>query len=262
MAGPSTSLNGPQQEMAPKEPGTRNSPTQGCLGCRRVLDAIARYGWRACTLLSLFLSRHCGWLATKQTARSKGSGGVMVAAGARHGLSTPFGGAGDQGIELCKRDACSFSTKAAFFHVVLCSLGLHAHRCRPHQEHWQILSTVGQWLTSEALPFIIGGDFHSRWVRAVGAFVVAPKLATVAPSHRVVGLFFVSRDLAGACEATQISEHVAPHRPVRRLICLVDIPAAPFRYLELLLNFGAWPEHGTNSWDVALQGSQHGAALL
>ena len=47
-------------------------------------------------------------------------------------------------------------------------------------------------------------------------FIVAPQLATVTPSHRVIDFSVVSRDLAGACEgATQISEHNAPRRPVR-----------------------------------------------
>ena len=71
---------------------------------------------------------------------------------------------------------------------------------------------------------LLGGDFQvepkqledSGWVRAVGGFVVAPQLATVTPSHRVNDSFVVSRDLAGACEATtHISQHIAPHRPVR-----------------------------------------------
>ena len=92
------------------------------------------------------------------------------------------------------------------------------------QENWQILNTIGQWLTSQALPFIIGGDFQvepsqledSGWVRAVGGYVVAPRLATITPSHRVIDFFVVSRDLAGACEATtHISQHIAPHRPVK-----------------------------------------------
>ena len=95
------------------------------------------------------------------------------------------------------------------------------------QENWQILSVIGQWLTSQALPFIIGGDFQvepgqledSGWVRAVGGFVVAPRLATVTPSHRVIDFFVVSRDLAGACEATtHISQHMAPHRPVKTVV--------------------------------------------
>ena len=50
------------------------------------------------------------------------------------------------------------------------------------KENWQLLSTIGQWLNSQALPFIIGGDFQvepkqledSGWLRTVGGFVVAP----------------------------------------------------------------------------------------
>ena len=77
------------------------------------------------------------------------------------------------------------------------------------QENWQILSTIDPWLTSQGLLFVISGDFQvepkqledSGWVRAVGGSVVAPQLATVTPSHRVIDFFVLSRDLAGACEA-------------------------------------------------------------
>ena len=56
----------------------------------------------------------------------------------------------------------------------------------------------------------------SGWVRAAGGFVVAPRLATVTPSHRVIDFFVVSRDLAGACGGTtHVSQHIAPRRPVR-----------------------------------------------
>ena len=74
---------------------------------------------------------------------------------------------------------------------------------------------------------MIGGDFQvepkqledSGWVRAVGGFVVVPQLATVTPPHRVIDFFVVSRDLAGAFEATtHNSQHTAPHRPVRILV--------------------------------------------
>ena len=60
-------------------------------------------GWRACCVPALFRTPQIGeWVSNKQTARSKSSAGVMVAAALRHGLSTPHGGAGDRGIELCK----------------------------------------------------------------------------------------------------------------------------------------------------------------
>ena len=95
------------------------------------------------------------------------------------------------------------------------------------QNKWQVLSTIGQWLTSQVPLFIIGGDIQvepeqledSGWSRAVGAFVVAPQLATVTPLHRVIDFFVGSRDLAGACEAAaHISQHIAPHRPVRIVV--------------------------------------------
>ena len=56
-------------------------------------------------------------------------------------------------------------------------------------------------------------------MRAVGGFVLAPQLATVTPSHRVTDFFVLSRDLAGACEATtHLSHHITHHRPVRILV--------------------------------------------
>ena len=33
------------------------------------------------------------------------------------------------------------------------------------QKNWQILCSIGQWQTSQALPFIIGGDFHQQAAR-------------------------------------------------------------------------------------------------
>ena len=45
------------------------------------------------------------------------------------------------------------------------------------------------------------------------------QLATVTPSHRVIDFFFVSRDFAGACEATtHLSLFIARHRPVIILV--------------------------------------------
>ena len=56
-------------------------------------------------------------------------------------------------------------------------------------------------------------------MRSIGAFVVAPKIVTGIPSHRVIHFFVVFRDLAGACEATShISEHIAPHRTVNIVV--------------------------------------------
>ena len=68
------------------------------------------------------------------------------------------------------------------------------------------------------------GDFHvqpqqlksSGWVRAVGGFVIAPKPVTITPLHRVIGFFVV---LPGVCQATTLlSEHTAPHRPVKLVV--------------------------------------------
>ena len=117
----------------------------------------------------------------------------MVAAALRHGLATPHGCVGDRGIELCKRRVLALYHSGivpggALILSVYMYIGAGLTR-----ENWQILSTTGQWITSQALLFIIGGDFqvepkqleHSCWVRAV----VAPQLATVTPSHRVIDFF-------------------------------------------------------------------------
>ena len=56
-----------------------------------------------------------------------------------------------------------------------------AYRGKFIQENWQMRSVLGNWLRSQAMPFIIGGDFQvepdqlwsSGWVRAVGGFDVA-----------------------------------------------------------------------------------------
>ena len=79
------------------------------------------------------------------------------------------------GAPSCARGVCSRSTPAAS-----CQAGTQKQ-----------VSRTGQWLTSQALPFIIGGDFQvepkqmgdSGWVRAVGGFVVAPQLPR--PRRRV-----------------------------------------------------------------------------
>ena len=172
--------------------------------------------WRACILLALFRSpKHGEWVADKQMAR-KGSAGVVVAASLQHGLATPYGGGG-QGHRAGQE------ARALFPLYVHTGAGLT-------QENWQSLSTIDQWLTSQALPLVIGGDFQvepkqledSGWVRTVCGFVEA-KLATVTPSHRVIDFFVVSREHAGAWEATShISHHIAPLRPVRIVVSTAD----------------------------------------
>ena len=75
----------------------------------------------------------------------------MVAAALRHGLATPHGGAGDRGIELCE------GRVLAFYHsgivpggALVLSVYMHTGAWLT-QENWQILSTIGQWLTFQAL---------------------------------------------------------------------------------------------------------------
>ena len=212
----------------------RKLTAQGRSGCRGGLDAIARMVGVHCAG-ALQVAAAASGSSTKQTARSKGSAGVVVAAALLHGLATPDGGAGDRGIELCKGRVLAFHHSGIVPGGALV-LSVYMHKgAGLTQDNWQIISTIGLWLTSQALPFVIGGDFQvepkqlegSGWVRAVGGFVVAALLGTVTPTYRVTAFFVVSRDVAGACEATtHISQHIA-HRPVRILVSmLLDVAQA------------------------------------
>ena len=79
---------------------------QGRFGYRGVVDAIARMA--GVHRASVRSPQHGEWVSTAQTARSKGSAGVMVAAALRHGLATPHGGVGDRGIDLCRGRVLAF----------------------------------------------------------------------------------------------------------------------------------------------------------
>ena len=171
------------QETAPRSMHCRflivsgTSLAQGCLRCRGVLDAPAGLAivHPACALLVT--------AARRVTARTVGSAGVMVAAALRHGRPVEVLAIG---ASSCARIVCSFSTTAALFQA-------------------------GPFFT-QAPPFISGDNFQvqpkqlegSGWGRAVGGFVVAPKLATITPSHRVIDLLIVTRDLA--LHSTGLSE--------------------------------------------------------
>ena len=140
--------------------------------------------------------------------------GGQQADGSQHRLSTPFGGASS----FCKERVLVLNRSGIVpGGALILSVSMHTGAGLT-QENWQILRMVRQCLTSQALPFVVGGGFQvepKQLEDSVGGFVVAPQLATVTPSHRVVD-FFVFGDLATACEATtQISEHIAPHRPAR-----------------------------------------------
>ena len=161
-------------------------------------------GWRAASCL-----RSCITAAWRV--------GGQRADGSQHGLSTPFGGASS----FCKERVPVLNRSGIVQGgALLLSVSMRTG-ARLTQENWQVLSMAGQCLTSQALPFVVGGDFQvepKQLEDSVGGFVVAPQLATVTPSRRVVD-FFVSRDLATACKATpQISGHIAHHRPVRFVV--------------------------------------------
>ena len=183
-------------------------------------------GRRPCIAPALFRSPQRGeWVSTKLTARSKGSAGVLVAAALRHGLAAPHGGAGDRVIELCKERVLAFCHSGivpggALILSVYMHTGAGLTEEKSSQHDWLVANFPGTTVYHRwRLP---GGPKQledSGWVRDVGGFAVAPQLATVTPSHRVIDFFAVSRDLAGVCEATtQISQHIALHRPVRIVV--------------------------------------------
>ena len=125
--------------------------------------------WRACILLALAGGE---WETNKQMAQRRCGAGASS----------------------CARSACLQSIEVALFQADT-GAGLT-------QENWQLLGSVGRWLTSQAMPSI-GGDIQvepkqledSGCVCAAGGFLVAPKLATVTPSHHFVQ---ISQDIAGA----------------------------------------------------------------
>ena len=139
-------------------------------------------GWRACVAPAPFRSPQS--VSTKQTARSKGTAGVMVTAALRHGL-------GDA-ARRCWRQG----HRAAFHHSGIVpggagSFGLHAHwsRARPgtlaNPQHDRPVDHLPRHCRSPSVATSRWPEQleDSGWVRAAGGFVVAPQLATVTPPH-------------------------------------------------------------------------------
>ena len=115
----------------------------------------------------------------------------------RHRLATPHGGVGDRGIELCRGRVLAFHHSGIVpGGALILSVYMHTGAGLT-QENWQILSTVGQRITSQALPFVIGGDFQvepkqledsgwrRRWLRGGAA---AHNGHAVASGHRFLRL--------------------------------------------------------------------------
>ena len=106
-----------------------------------------------------------------------------------HGLITPFGVL-ETGIGLYRSSIVPGGALPLSIHSVHTGAGLTQESCQ-----WVI--TVGQWLVSQTMLFVVGGDFH---VKTVNGCVQSA----------------VSR---GACEATtQISEHTAPRCRVKIVV--------------------------------------------
>ena len=109
-------------------------------------------GWRACIASALFRSPlHGEWVSTKQTVQQRKRGS--------HDCSSAAAWAGDaarrcwrQGHGALQR-ACACILPQRYCAMPGAeSFSLHAHRQTP--------STIGQWITPQALPIIIGGDFQ------------------------------------------------------------------------------------------------------
>ena len=131
-------------------------------------------GWQACIAPAFARRSMASGSPPRRRRAAKEARGVMVAAALRHGLATPHGGAGDRGIDLCRGRVLAFHHSGIVpGGALILSVCMHTGAGLT-QENWQIFSTIGQWTTSQALPFIIGGDFQvepkqledSGWARA------------------------------------------------------------------------------------------------
>ena len=154
-------------------------------------------GWRASIMLAL-CRWHGEWESNKQTARSTGSAGVMVAAAMRHVLATPCGAV--QGPRACAVSQWHCSRRGAAL------FGVSAHRSRSHTR--KLACAQLNWPMADVpctMPFIMGSDIQVETKQ----LDETPKLATMNPSHCVVDCFFVCRDLA-LPELAQVSIAVPP----------------------------------------------------
>ena len=145
-------------------------------------------GWRACIAPAIFWSvQHGEWVSTKQTARSKGSAGVMVVVW-RHRTVVLATGASSCARGVCSR---SFTVHRSRSQItgkssVRLASGSPPRPCRSSLEATSRWSLSGRRMGA-----------RRRWLRGGAA----------ARKGRVIGFFIVARDLAGACEA---ATHISP----------------------------------------------------
>ena len=173
-------------------PRSGNSPAQERFGCRGVVDAIARMaGVHRASALSVAAAWRVGLHPADDAQQRKCGSWLQQCCGTDWRRRT---------VVLATGASSSAEGVLAFYHSGIVPSGplilsVHMHTGSGlTQENWQILSTKSEWITSQAPPFIIDGDFQvepkqledSGWARAVGGFVEAPQLATVTPSHRVI----------------------------------------------------------------------------
>ena len=142
------------QARRPRRPTGSVGPSTSLNGATQIFSWLSRCTWprtpwrqrrlgvrRACALPVAAASRVD---LTKQTARSQGSAGVLVAAAVLRGLATPHGGAGDRGIELCKRRVLALHyNDIEPGGALILSVYMHTGAGLT-QENWQILSTMCQ----------------------------------------------------------------------------------------------------------------------
>ena len=141
--------------------GSGNSPTQGLCRYREVLDASNE---AAC------LHPACPPSLPPGSAAGDGCSSDVTWPGDAERLGTAF--------ELCKGRVLHIGT------------GLT-------QTNWHLLSSVAQWLTFKATPFIIGGDFQVEpsWRTAVGCVQSAPswwRRRSSLAFHRIVSFTSLS----------------------------------------------------------------------
>ena len=153
-------------------------------------------GWRACVAPSLVASGSPP--SRRRAARDARRSWLQR----RCGMKTPHGGASDLGIELCKLTCACVLPQRQCARRCTDSRSVHAHRSRAHP------GKLANPQHDRPVANLPGTTVYHRWRlpgRAQAASAAARHGHAVASGHRFL-----------RCQATtQISHHIAPHRPVR-----------------------------------------------
>ena len=189
------------QEMAPRSvqcrlsPCSGNSLAQGRCGSRGVVDAMARMaGVHCASALPVAAAWRVGFHQADGAQQRKRGG---------HGCSGVAAWTGDaarwcrrQGYRALQRACACVLPQRHCARRGVGFLSVHAHRSRAHPR--KLANPQHEWPASRLLEV-------SAWVRAVGGFVVAPQLATVTPSHRVIDFFVVPETSQARVKLPRIS---------------------------------------------------------